>query len=97
MGDAVDMPEVRELADLLRSWQVSETRAQREAIWRRMLANHAENVWTIGIVNQSLQPIVASRRLMNLPKEGWYSFEPGAFLGVHRPDAFWLADPDRRS
>jgi len=97
MGDAVDMPEVKELHDQLKAWHASETRGQREAIWRKMLSNHAQNVWSIGIVNETLQPIVASRRLRNVPNEGWYSFEPGAFLGVHRPDTFWLVDPDRRS
>jgi peptide/nickel transport system substrate-binding protein len=97
MGDAIDMPEVKELADLLKAWHASETTAERGRVWRRMLDNHAQNVWTIGIVNQTYQPIVASRRLRNLPEEGWYSFEPGAFLGVHRPDTFWLADPDRKS
>lgn len=96
-GDPVDIPEVRELAEALDEWRHSATREERERIWRRMLVNHAQNVWTIGIVNSTLQPIVASRRLRNVPEEGWYSFEPGAFFGVHRPDTFWLVDPDRRS
>jgi peptide/nickel transport system substrate-binding protein len=96
-GDAIDMPEVRELADALAAWRRSATRQEREQIWRRMLINNAVNVWTIGIVNSTLQPVVVSRRLRNVPKDAWYSFEPGAFLGVHRPDAFWLTDADRRS
>lgn len=96
-GDAIDMPEVKALHDLLKAWHVSESREERETIWRRMLQNHASNVWSIGIVNSTFQPIVASRRLRNLPSEGWYSFEPGAFLGVYRPDTFWLADSDRKS
>jgi peptide/nickel transport system substrate-binding protein len=96
-GDAIDMPEVRQLADGLAAWRRSASREEREQIWRSMLLNNAENVWTIGIVNSSLQPIVVSRRLRNVPKDAWYSFEPGAFLGVHRPDAFWLTDAERRS
>jgi peptide/nickel transport system substrate-binding protein len=97
MGDAIDMPEVKELADLLEAWRSSSTREERADIWRRMLNNHAQNVFSIGIVNSTLQPVVASRRLRNVPKDGWYSFEPGAFLGVYRPDTFWLADPERRN
>jgi peptide/nickel transport system substrate-binding protein len=62
-----------------------------------MLRIHADNVFTIGIVNSTLQPIVVSRRLRNVPDEGWYSFEPGALLGVYRPDTFWLAPPGRKS
>jgi peptide/nickel transport system substrate-binding protein len=97
MGDPIDMPEVQELADLLEEWRRSSTRDARERIWRSMLASHARNVFTIGIVNSTLQPVIASRRLRNVPDDGWYSFEPGAFLGVHRPDTFWLAEPEKRS
>jgi peptide/nickel transport system substrate-binding protein len=96
-GDPIDMREVQELADLLEQWRRSSTRDDRDRIWRRMLASHAENVFTIGIVNSTLQPVIASRRLRNVPDDGWYSFEPGAFLGVHRPDTFWLAEPEKRS
>ncbi len=96
-GDAIDMPEVKELADLLESWRHSSTREERADIWRKMLVNHAQNVFSIGIVNSTFQPVVASRRLRNVPDDGWYSFEPGAFLGVYRPDTFWLVDPERRN
>ncbi len=76
MGDAIDMPDVQELATLYKAWQKSETRAEREAIWRKMLRLHAEQVYSIGVVNHTLQPIIASRRLRNLPDSAWYSFEP---------------------
>jgi peptide/nickel transport system substrate-binding protein len=97
IGDPIDMPEVKELTDLLQAWRQSTTREERERIWRQMLVNHAQNVWSIGIVNSTFQPIVASRRLRNVPDDGWYSFEPGAFLGMYRPDTFWLADQTKRS
>jgi peptide/nickel transport system substrate-binding protein len=96
-GDAIDMPEVKELADLLESWRHSSTSEERADIWRKMLVNHAQNVFSIGIVNSTFQPVVASRRLRNIPDDGWYSFEPGAFLGVYRPDTFWLIDAERRN
>jgi peptide/nickel transport system substrate-binding protein len=95
IGDRIDIPEIRELTALLDVWRRSATREERAQAWRRMLANHARNVWTIGIVNSTLQPIVVSRRLRNVPDDGWFSFEPGAFLGVHRPDTFWLVAPDQ--
>jgi peptide/nickel transport system substrate-binding protein len=97
LGDPADIPEVAELSRLLGSWRVSASSAERERIWRDMLRIHASQVFTIGIVNGALQPVVASRKLRNVPTEGWYAFEPGAFLGVHRPDAFWLDGTDRRS
>jgi peptide/nickel transport system substrate-binding protein len=96
-GDPIDIPEVMELHKLHKAWQRSIDREERTRIWRRMLQIHADQVFSIGIVNSTLQPIVASRRLRNVPDEGWYSFEPGAFLGMYRPDAFWLADADSRS
>ncbi|MGL5361272.1 MAG: ABC transporter substrate-binding protein, partial [Bosea sp. (in: a-proteobacteria)] len=91
-GIPIDMPEVAELAALHRAWQRTTTSAERTEIWRKMLAIHAENVFTIGLINSTLQPVVATKRLRNVPTKGWFSFEPGAFFGVHMPDTFWLAD-----
>jgi peptide/nickel transport system substrate-binding protein len=91
-GTPVDMPEVAELAELHRAWRHSTTSAERADIWRRMLANHARNVFSIGLINSTLQPVVVSRRLRNVPDKAWFSFEPGAFFGVYMPDTFWLAD-----
>lgn len=91
-GTAVDMPEVAELSTLHGAWQKSVTTAERAGIWRKMLAIHAEQVFTIGLINSTLQPVVATRRLRNVPATGWFSFEPGAFFGVHMPDTFWLTD-----
>jgi peptide/nickel transport system substrate-binding protein len=92
-GDPVDMPEVKELSDLLAAWRRSSTTEERRQIWNRMLAIHAENVFSIGIVNGSLQPVVAIDRLHNVPDSGWYSVQPGGYLGVYRPDLFWLSKP----
>lgn len=91
-GVPVDMPEVAELSELHKAWRHSTTSEERRGIWRKMLAIHAENVFSIGLINSTLQPVVASRRLRNVPSSGWFSFEPGAFFGVHRPDTFWLSD-----
>ena len=91
-GVPVDMPEVAQLAALHRAWQRTTTSAERAEIWHKMLAIHAENVFTIGLINSTFQPVVATKRLRNVPEKGWFSFEPGAFFGVHMPDTFWLAD-----
>jgi peptide/nickel transport system substrate-binding protein len=91
-GEAIDMPEVRELAELHASWRRSVTTQERVAIWRRMLDIHAEQVFVIGIVNGALQPVVVADELRNVPEKGWFAFEPGAFFGVHRMDAFWRTD-----
>jgi peptide/nickel transport system substrate-binding protein len=91
-GDRIDIPEVAELAERLEAWRRSASTAEREAVWRRMLAIHAEQVFTIGLVNRTHQPVVVSNRVRNVPTNGWFSFEPGAFFGIHLMDAFWLAD-----
>ena len=38
------------------------------------------------------QPVVVSNRLRNVPSDGVYNFDPGAFFGIYRPDMFWFAD-----
>lgn len=94
MGEAIDMPQVRRLADLHRDWRRSRTTAERRAIWTEMLDIHAEEVFTIGIVNRTLQPVVTTRRLRNVPDKALYSFEPLAFFGAHHIDCFWLDETD---
>jgi len=32
------------------------------------------------------------RNLRNLPEEGLYNWEPGAFFGLYHPDSFWFAE-----
>ena len=93
LGDKIDMPEVQALLDLHMAWRRSTSRDERTAIWRQMLDHHAKMVWTIGIVSGSLQPVIAAPNLRNVPEKGFYSFEPGAFFGVHLPDTFWLDNP----
>jgi peptide/nickel transport system substrate-binding protein len=55
-----------------------------------MLKIHAEQQFVIGTVNGVPQPVVVRNSLMNVPEEGLYSWSPGAYLGIHRPDTFWF-------
>lgn len=91
-GEAPDLPEAVELMTLLRHWQSSTTLEDKAAAWKKMLAIYAEQCFSIGIVNQTLQPILASSRLRNLPAEGLYGFEPTCYFGVYKPDTFWLTE-----
>jgi peptide/nickel transport system substrate-binding protein len=36
--------------------------------------------------------VVVNDRLRNVPGEGIYNWEPGAFFGVYHPDTFWFED-----
>ncbi len=55
-----------------------------------MLAIHADQVFTIGIVGRVLQPVASAARLRNLPERAPYMYEPGAYFGIFRPDTFWF-------
>ncbi len=89
-GKAPDLPKVKELAALHNDWKLSTSTEQRADIWARMLAIHADQVFSIGTVNGGLQPIARIRRLRNIPDSGLYGFAPTSYMGVYMPDTFWL-------
>jgi peptide/nickel transport system substrate-binding protein len=92
-GEPVDLPAAKRLLDLNQAWLEATGRAEREAIWHEMLAIHAEQVFTIGLVSGIPQPVVVSNRLRNVPENGVYNWDPGAHFGMHRPETFWFAPP----
>ena len=57
-----------------------------------MLENYTDQVFSIGTVNGTRQPVVVSNRLRNVPDEGLYAWEPTANFGVYRPDTFYFVD-----
>ena len=46
--------------------------------------------FTIGVVAGVPQPVLVSDRLRNVPAEGVWSFDPGAFFGIYNPPGFWF-------
>ncbi|GAI95242.1 unnamed protein product, partial [marine sediment metagenome] len=91
-GEPPEMEEAKTLLVLHAKWFKSTDTAEREAVWHEMLKIHADQVFTIGIVNTTFQPIVATRRLHNLPEKGFFNYNPGAYFGVYNMDTFWLDD-----
>ena len=77
---------------LFKKWGKAASDEERTAIWREMLQIHAENVFSIGIVNAAPQPVVVSNRVRNVPEEGLWAWDPGAQLGVYRLDEFFFVD-----
>ena len=63
----------------------------KRGLWHEILTNHADNVYIIGLVNATKQPIVIHKKLRNIPDEGVYNWHPGAYFGIYRPATFWFA------
>ncbi len=91
-GEEPDMAAAKELLNLMAEWLRAPDLAMKEMVWHKILKIHAEQVFSIGIVNQTLQPVVVSKRLRNVPAEGFFNWNPGAYFGVYRPDTFWFAE-----
>ncbi len=90
-GQKPDMPAAEDLMKEYSAWRHSSTPEGREAAWKKILQINADEVFTIGTVNATMQPVVVSRRLHNVPHQGVYSFDPGAYFGIYMPDTFWFS------
>ncbi len=89
-GKAPTIPEVGRLFELYTAWATARSDDKQQRVWHEILKINADQVFTIGIVNGTLHPIVVSNRLQNVPEKGFYHWEPGAYFGVYRPDTFWM-------
>jgi len=89
-GEAPDLPEAVELMELAQQWYAATDSETRAGIWREMLAIHADNQFSIGIVSGVQQPVVVKNDLRNVPAKGIYNWDPGAHFGIYRPDTFWF-------
>jgi peptide/nickel transport system substrate-binding protein len=89
-GSAPDVPAAAELVKLYNAWHAASSTEERAQVWHRILSIYTDNVFSIGIVNATLQPVVASAKLKNVPAKGLYSFDPTSYFGVYMPDTFWF-------
>ena len=90
-GVAPEMPAARNLMSLLEEWQRSTSTEDQTRIWHAMLKIYSDNLFTIGILNGTKQPVVTAPNLRNVPKNGVFAFNPGAYFGVYNPEAFYYA------
>ncbi len=89
-GEKPDIAEAMELGRLNDAWRNSTSHEERERIWHKMLEIQSEQQFVIGVVSGVPQPVVRRNTLMNVPEKTFYSWDPGAHFGVHRPDTFWF-------
>ena len=90
-GQAIDMKKPQDLLALHHEWKKATSLIHREQIWHKMLAIHANQLYSIGLISGVLQPILVTNKLRNIPVEGIYNWDPGAHFGLYRPDQFWLS------
>jgi len=89
-GQEITDPLAKKLLDLYQSWRISANDKTRTEIWHQMLKISAEQVYSIGIVNRTQQPVVVSNKLRNVPVKGIYTWEPGAYFGQYMMGTFWI-------
>ncbi len=90
-GEKCDLPEACVLLDYLRNWETSTDEATRLEAWRNILETNVDQVFSIGTVNGIMQPLVSGPKVRNVPKEGFYAWDPGGYIGLYKPDTFWIA------
>ena len=93
-GETPDLPSATRLKGLYEDWLGTALQPDQSRIWHAMLQIWADETFSIGTVAGVLQPVVVSENLHNVPEEGFYNWDPGAFFGVFRPDTFWLDTSD---
>jgi peptide/nickel transport system substrate-binding protein len=91
-GEPVDLPEAEQLLQLYEDWTMAGSEAVKADIWRKMLKIHADQTFVLGTVSRAPVPVAAKDTLRNVPAEGLYAWDPGAQLGIHRIDEFFLGD-----
>lgn len=91
-GTAPELPEAIKLVELLKEWRKTVDTGEKTRIWHEMLEIYTQSVFSIGIVNAALQPIMHSAYIRNIPEKGLYGFDPTCYLGVYMPDTFWYSE-----
>ena len=98
-GEPPALPSAIRLLELYQQWLAAGSDEEHTRIWRDVLQIWADEVFSIGTVAGVLQPIVVNDKLRNVPEQGIYNWDPGAYFGIYKPDGFWfdLSEPSEKS
>ena len=89
-GEEPDMEVAKQLMSYSEQWVTAGSEEERTKLWKQMLDIHADQVFGIGVVAETPQPVVVSKRLRNVPEKVMWAWQPGSQFGVHRPDEFYF-------
>lgn len=89
-GEPPDMEPAVNLMGFYEDWQAATSDKEREAAWHSILGTFASECFTIGLVNNVMQPVARNSALMNVPEQAVYNWEPHGQIGIYRPDTFWF-------
>ena len=90
-GEKCDLASACKLLDYVKEWETGATVEDRRKAWEKILATNADEVFSIGTVNGIRQPVVVGPKIRNVPKEAYYAWDPGGYIGLYQPDTFWIA------
>ncbi len=90
-GEKCDLEAACKLLDYVREWETATDEAGRRAAWEKILQTNTDEVFSIGTVNGIRQPVVVAPKVRNVPKEGYYAWDPGGYIGLYQPATFWIA------
>src|SRR6516164_6600651 len=89
-GEPPNLPSAIGLKELYEEWLAAASNEEHTRIWHDMLQIWASEVFSIGTVAGVLQTVVVNAKLRNVPEQGIYNWDPGAFFGIYKPDGFWF-------
>lgn len=96
-GEKPELDAALRLIELQNAWRSATDAEAQRAAWDEILEINAEQVFTIGTVNATLQPVVVSKDLHNVPEKGYFNWDPGGYFGIYKPDTFWIARDEKRA
>lgn len=89
-GESISLDGAMVQMQLFNQWMLAKTDEERTKIWHNMLSGYSDQVFSIGTVNNSRQPVVVANDLRNVPENGIYAWEPTSYFGIYKPDTFWF-------
>ncbi|MFW5987853.1 MAG: ABC transporter substrate-binding protein [bacterium] len=90
-GMEPQIEKAKELMDLLDDFNSTFDEESKAEIADEIISAQAENLWTIGTVGMAPQPVIASKRLKNVPESGIWDAAAG-YMEAYMPQQFYLED-----